>query len=217
MGKSVWAGVTKPDYSIPDGIYPARLFQIIQLGSQRFEKNGKEWFSPMIMIGFELPTLTYETKDGTILSNIKSTSCFLSMNQSRNGVIGLREIVDGLRGSSEYSEEELEKFDVASFLGKECMLTLSGVESRGVVYQNITKIEGCEFTKNGLEIGSYRTPLLVTTDDFANLETFDIPSWIKDKIIASEEWKQANLPTMPNGQYMPEEKEEIRIEDVPFD
>lgn len=216
MTKSIYAGVTKPDYSIPDGKYPARLFQIVQLGSQHFEKNGKGWNSPMILLGFELPQLTYENMEGETLSQIKSGSYFLSMNASRNGVVGLREVIDGLRGSSEYTVEELEKFDISSFLGKECLIELSGVESRGVVYQNITKVEGCDFTKNGLEIGSYRKPVLVTIDDFKNLETLALPDWIKDKIMASEEWKEMNAgtPAPLNDQYVPDE--EIKIEDVPF-
>lgn len=220
MAKAIYAGMTKPDYSIENGVYPARLFQIVQLGSQHFEKNGKGWDSPMILIGFELPTLTYETQDGATLSQIKSQSYFLSMNPSWSGQMGLRELIDGLRGSSEYTEEELEKFDITSFLGKECMLTLDGVADKmGRTFQNITKVEGVDFTKNGLEIGSFREPILVTVDDFKDLETINLPDWIKEKIEKSVEWKEVNagLPAMPNGQYAPEEeKEEIKIADVPF-
>lgn len=225
MAAPIYAGVTKPDYSIPDGKYPARVFQIIQIGSQRFEKNGREWYSPQILLGFELPTLTYENRDGETVSNIKSATYFLSLNPSRSGVVGLREIIDGLRGSSEYTEEELEKFDITAFMGKECMVTLSGVESRGVVYQNITAVEPCDFTKNGLVLEKYREPILVTVDDFKNIDAIDLPDWIKDKIMASQEYREMTAtPALPNEQYQPEQpkslslddEEEINIKDVPF-
>lgn len=218
MSKPINVSMTKPDYSIPDGKYPARLLQIIQIGSQRFENKttGKEWFSPQVLIGFELPSLTYENRDGETVSNIKSATYFLSLNPSKNGVVGLREIIDGLRGSAEYTEDELEKFDISSFLGKECMVTLSGVESKGVVYQNVTGVEPCDFTKNGLVLPALRTPIIVTVDDFKDLDSLVLPEWIKEKIMKSEEWKNQNAtPAMPNGQFA-EEAEEIKLEDVPF-
>lgn len=219
MAKPIYAGVTKADYSIPDGKYPARVFQIIQIGSQLFGKNGKEWRSPQILLGFELPTLTYENRDGEEVSNIKSATYFLSMNPSRQGVVGLREIIDGLRGSSEYTEEELQQFDITAFLGKECMVTLSGVESKGVVWQNITGVEPYDFAANKVEAKATRQPILVTVDDFKDLETLDLPEWIKDKIMASSEYQELNPGMAPvNEPYKTpeEEKDEIRIEDVPF-
>lgn len=216
MSKAIYAGMTKPDYSIPDGKYPARLFQIVQLGSQYFEKNGKGWYSPMILLGFELPTQTFENQDGETMANIKSGSYFLSMNPSYRG-IGLREIIDGLRGSSEYTEEELEKFDISSFLGKECFLTLSGVESKGQTYQNITEVS--QFTTGDGDSGmlkKFRDPILVTIEDFRDLDNLALPDWIKDKIRASKEWKYLNAtPAMPNGQ-VGDDVEEIKLEDVPF-
>lgn len=220
MSKAIYAGMTRPDYSIPDGKYPARLVQIIQIGSQLFGKNSdKPWRSPQILLGFEFPTLTYENRDGEEVSNIKSQTFFLSMNPSRNQ-IGLREVVDGLRGSSEYTEEELEKFDISSFLGKECMVTLSGVESKGQVYQNITAVE--QFTTGEGESGmlkSFRTPILVTLDDFNNLDNLDLPEWIKSKIMDSEEFQAQSEKAPVNEPYKtPEEegKEEVKLEDIPF-
>lgn len=222
MSKAIYAGMTKPDYSIPDGKYPARLVQIIQIGSQLFGKNtDKPWRSPQILLGFEFPTLTYENRDGEEVSNIKSQTFFLSMNPAKNGTVGLREVIDGLRGSSEYTTEELEKFDISSFLGKECIVTLSGVESKGQVYQNITAVE--QFTTGDGDSGmlkKFRTPVLVTVDDFKDLDSLDLPDWIKNKIMDSEEY-QAQFEKAPvNGQYLTPEEEaaakELKIEDVPF-
>ena len=213
-------GITKPDYSVPDGKYPAVVFQMIQIGSQLFGKNGKEWRSPQILIGFEMPTLTYENRDGEEVSNIKSATYFLSLNPSRQGVVGLREIIDGLRGSDQYSEEELNDFDITSFLGKSCMITLSGVESKGVVYQNITGVEPLSAAE-AAELKPMRTPILVTIEDFPKMETLDLPDWIKDKIALSSEYQELNPGGKAplNEQYKtPEEmdQDEIKLEEVPF-
>ena len=200
---AIYATQTKPEYSIPDGSYPAILFQIIQLGSQQFGKDTpKPWYSPQILLGFELPGLTYETQNGEV-SSIKSGTYFLSMNESRNGMVGLREIVDGLRGSAEYTKEQLEKFDISEFLGKECVIVLSGVESKGKVYQNIVAVGPCDFAKEGYgDLKPMRNPKIVETEDFANIEILALPTWIEDKIKASKEYQE-----------MMEEPKDIQVED----
>ncbi len=186
MTKSIYASQTKPDFSIPDGKYPAILSQIIQIGSHLFTKNGKEWYSQQIILGFELPTLTYENQDGVETSNIKSITSFLSMNPSNNQ-IGLREVIDGLRGSSEYTEEELDKFDIAAFIGKPCIIELVGVKDKtGKTYQNISTI----VAYTGEKLVGRRTPILVTLDDFANIESLGLPTWIVDKITTSKEYQE---------------------------
>jgi hypothetical protein len=227
----IYAGVTRADYSIPDGKYPAILFQIVQIGSHYFCKRNKngdvtsEWYSPQILLGFELPTLTYENQNGEVVSNIKSGTYFLSMNPARSGVVGLREIIDGLRGTAEYSEAELEQFDISSFLGKECTVELSGVESKGVVYQNITKVEPYA----GEKLTALRAPILVTVEDFKNVDTLNLPDWIKGKIMDSQEYTEltavpehdpntmpAQVVAEPKQVNLLEEEDEIRLEDVPF-
>ena len=184
----IYASVTKPEYSIEDGKYPAILFQIIQLGSQRFGKDTpKPWYSPQILLGFEIPSLTYDTQNGEV-SSIKSGTYFISMNPTRNGMVGLREIIDGMRGSSEYTAEELEKFDISAFLGKQCEIEISGVESKGKTYQNITKVEPYQ----GAQLQTMRTPILVTVEDFKNIDELNLPDWIINKIMDSKEYQEMN-------------------------
>lgn len=210
MNKPIYAGMTKQVTQIEDGKYGAVLCQIVQLGAQRFEKNGKEWYSPQILLGFEIPGLTYE-KDGEVFSQIKSGTYFLSLNPSRNGQMGLREIVDSFRGNKEWTEEELEKFDISQYLGKACLLTISAVESKGKSYSTITALEPIDDAM----VAGRRDPVLITTDDFVNIDNLSIPQWIKDKIMDSEEYK--NLPKVaPINEQFQEEAEEIKLEDVPF-
>lgn len=236
MSKPIYASMTKPDYSMENGEYPARLYQIIQIGRQLFSKNGREWYSPQIIVGFEFPTLAFENQDGVKIGPVRSLTCFLSMNPSRNGQMGLREIIDSLRGSDEYTEEELEQFDISKYLGAKCMVTLDSVESKGQVYQNIVAIRPAKKEEYAVEKDvTERTLTLVTTDDFSNIANLQIPNWIKDKIMASEEYKDLNKSEVSNTETMsqelenaredmaamPTEKEledddEVKLEDVPF-
>lgn len=184
---SIFAPAVKPYYSVPDGTYKAILFQIIQLGSQGFEKNGKEWYSPQILLGFEIPELKYDTQNREV-SSVKSGTYFLSMNESRNGVLGLREIVNGMTGKSDYTEEELAALDITKLLGLGCMITLSGVESKGKIYQNIVAVSQLE--KGADKLTAMRKKVLVETDDFGNIDFLNLPAWISDKIKMSKEYKE---------------------------
>jgi hypothetical protein len=229
---AIYAGVTRPQIAIEDGTYPAKLVQIFQIGSHYFCKknaNGdviSEWYSPQILLGFELPTVVFETAEGVKMSTLKSSTYFLSMNESRNG-IGLREIIDGLRGSSEYTSEELEQFDISKFLGKTCWLKLTEVDSKGKIYTNISEItpikpEDVASIQIDPEV-TRRTPILITLGDFKNIESLELPQWIEEKIKSSQEYlemaendkKSPSMPEMITAQGV-EEEEEIRIEDVPF-
>lgn len=214
MHKPIYAGVTKPTVTpIVDGEYGAVLFQIIQIGYQKFSKDGKEWYSPQIMIGFEIPDLTYDTKDGPV-TQIKSSTYFLSLNESRNNQIGLREIVDGLRNGVAWTEEELEKFDIAQYMGRPCKIAISGVESKGKVYSNITGISAVDQVEGArLMLNSKRPQIFVTVDDFSDeMALATLPNWIQDKIRSSREYQalvvKENEPDV--------DEEEIKLEDIPF-
>lgn len=214
MHKPIYAGVTKPTVTpIVDGEYGAVLFQIIQIGYQKFSKGGDEWYSPQIIIGFELPELTYDTKDGPV-TQIKSSTYFLSLNESRNNQIGLREIVDGLRNGVAWTEEELEKFDIAQYMGRPCKIAISGVESKGKVYSNITGISAVDQVEGArLMLNSKRPQIFVTVDDFSDeMALATLPNWIQDKIRSSREYQalvvKENEPDV--------DEEEIKLEDIQF-
>ena len=214
MYKSIYAGVTKPTVTpIVDGEYGAVLFQMIQIGHQRFSKDGKEWYSPQIMVGFEIPGLTYDTKDGPV-TQIKSSTYFLSLNESRNGQIGLREVIDGLRNGVEWTEEELEQFDIAQYMGRPCRIAISGVESKGKVYSNITGVFAVDQTEGAdLMLNAKRPQVFITVDDFSDEAVLStLPNWIQEKIRSSQEYQE--LIVKENEPEV--EEKEIKLEDIGF-
>ena len=223
QSNKIYAGVTKSAVAIEEGVYPAKLVQIIQIGSHRFEKNGKEWWSPQILLGFELPTVIFESAEGVKLSTIKSATYFLSMNEStREGVVGLREIVDGMRGKSDYTAEELQQFDISQFLGKNCFIKLDEVESKGKTYTNISEItpikpEDIADIKIDPEV-TRRTPILITLGDFPNIESFELPQWIEEKIKSSTEYQEwlAKKNQPDDGFNLDDDEEEVKVGDLAF-
>lgn len=229
MSKPLRVPMSNPVTPIEEGKYVAIISQIIQLGAQHFKKKdgSSEWDSPQIMIGYELPSLTYENRDGDTVTKIKSEKYFFSMNPSKNGLFGLRELIDGIRGSSEWTEAELEAFDLTSYLGKRCMVTISSVVSKGQTYSNITAVEPMGDEAAGMVTGN-RKLQLVTTEDFMNPSIMEsLPGWIQDIIRQSVEWREQGIPA-PVNEISDERpaaapvtgdinmEKEIKLEDVPF-
>jgi hypothetical protein len=220
-----YAQYTKPVVQpIEDGQYPAIIYQLIDLGS-KMNKAGTQRNTPQMMIGFEFPSMTYETKDGIVLSQVKSITTYVSLNPSSQGYLGLHEIITGVSGE-ELTEEQMQKFDIDSLIGKTCMITLASVESKGQVYSNIIAIN---FLPEGLKPVAVRPNISVTIDDFRNIENIGIPDWIKNKIKESEEYKdiQGTLSmsndvnqVQMNGKVEEvsslADDNELKIEDIPF-
>ena len=114
----------------------------------------------------------------------------------------------------DWTEEELEKFDIAQYMGRPCRLAISGVESKGKVYSNITgvfavdQIEGADIMLN-----AKRPQVFVTVDDFSNeMVLGTLPIWIQEKIRSSQEYQE--LIVKENEPEV--EEKEIKLEDIGF-
>ena len=221
---------TKPVVEpIADGQYPAIIYQLIDLGSQKFSKDGREWYSPQRLIGFEIPGLTYENKDGESISKVISITAFDSLNPTKNGQIGQREVIDAVAGSANWDEDAVMDYDLDKLIGAQVMLTIAGAESKGKVYQNIIAIESMP---KDMPLTPIREKVSVTIDDFVSLESLDLPEWIKNKIAASKEYQDHKnfVAIRDEGEVSqvqmsgevssfesdPALRDEIKLEDVPF-
>lgn len=194
----------KKNDEIEEGWYEAKIFQMISLGSQRFEKNGKAWYSPQILLGFELPQITFESKEGDQYTKVMSMILFLSLNPSGKGRIGLAEILEGL------GIDPNDQFDVESLVGRSCEAFISNVESKGKSYTNITNIRSA-----GDVIGQ-RQQVVVSVEDFKNTLLIEsLPEWIQAKIQNSLEIERTK-PVEEEIPVIAPVAEEVNPEDVPF-
>jgi hypothetical protein len=89
----------------------------------------------------------------------------------------IRKQIEGWRGK-QFTEDDANVFDVASILGKSCMLTITDNESSGTIYSNITSIG--QLPKGAAQVKSELPLRYYAPDDVSCFN--DLPEWIREKI-----------------------------------
>lgn len=123
---------------VPAGMFLARCFRIIDLGTQRGEWKGKEKWSRKVLIQWELYGEDEDgnalvTDDGHPMSISKRYTLSLGENAQ------LRSDLKSWRGK-DFTPEELAGFDISKVLGAPCMLNVSHAEKDGRTYTNVASI-----------------------------------------------------------------------------
>lgn len=123
---------------VPAGMFLARCFRIIDLGTQRGEWKGKEKWSRKVLIQWELYGEDEDgnalvTDDGRPMSISKRYTLSLGENAQ------LRSDLKSWRGK-DFTLEELAGFDISKVLGAPCMLNVSHAEKDGRTYTNVASI-----------------------------------------------------------------------------
>lgn len=171
---------------IPDsGTYPARCIQVIDLWTQIIEWQWQTKEQRKIRLTFELPTEleTFNPEKGEqpyILSNTYT----LSLSEKSS----LRADLESWRGQ-EFTQQELEWFDIHNILGKECSLGVVHEKSKDgkKTFANISSISKA---MKGMNVPEAINPLV-----YLNLEDFDqaiydsLPEFLRNKISESKEFK----------------------------
>jgi len=162
---------------VPAGSHIAVCDMIVNLGIQpgsgRFP-NPK----PKIYFRFQLPNERYEfEKDGKKVSGprVIGQDYTASMSEKAN----LRHLLASWRGR-EFSDEQAAKFDMASPLGRPCMLMVMHTKKASRTYANISGIGPLPKGINPKTIVCEGTPLLYSPD---NTSTYQLlPEWLRRKI-----------------------------------
>lgn len=123
---------------VPAGMFLARCFRIIDLGTQRGEWKGKEKWSRKVLVQWELYGEDEDgnplvTDDGRPMSISKRYTLSLGENAQ------LRADLKSWRGK-DFTPEELAGFDISKVLGAPCMLNVSHAEKDGRTYTNVASI-----------------------------------------------------------------------------
>ncbi len=123
---------------VPAGMFLARCFRIIDLGTQRGEWKGKEKWSRKVLVQWELYGEDEDgnalvTDDGRPMSISKRYTLSLGENAQ------LRSDLKSWRGK-DFTPEELAGFDISKVLGAPCMLNVSHAEKDGRTYTNVASI-----------------------------------------------------------------------------
>ena len=169
---------------IPDsGTYPARCIQVIDLWTQHTEWQWQQKEQRKIRLTFELPT---ELVDQSKWEQpfVVSKNYTLSLSDKSK----LREHLESWRGT-EFTQQELEWFDIHNILGKECTIGVIHETSQDgkKTYANISTV--------GKAMKGMNAPEAINPLVYLNLEDFDqsiydsLPEFLRNKIAESKEFK----------------------------
>lgn len=211
------------DKTYPADTYPARCVRLYDLGTHQevFNQESKDIHKVQLVFEIMDDDIRIEVDvDGKMkkLRRFASIDFTMSMDKRAN----LYKVLKGWRGK-DFTQEELEDFDLDSILDKPCMLTIERSESKwnpGRFYNNITAIGG---VPKGMKVPKLEAEAFSFSIE-ANDELRDeIPEWVQEKITSSYEWlalQNDGLPEIPEDRMpdVPEEQEEPEDEDdnLPF-
>lgn len=199
--------------AVPAGTHLARLYRIVDMGTQKGEWNGVEKIQRKISLGWEIhgeddsgkPLLTDDGKPMAIWKNYT-----LSWAEAA----ALRQDLQAWRGQP-WSDEEARRFNLEKLLGQWCMLNVihkPGKEDKNKVFANVAGISPVPgfLKKQGLPEGVNTLQIFqLGNPDWELFETFS--NGLKTKIEASPEY-QALRGSPKTLQEMANDLDE----DVPF-
>lgn len=173
---------------VPPGMYLARCYRIVDLGTQKTEYLGQTKYLQKVMFQFEVHG---EDDDGKPLVTQKNEPMSISKNftLSLAEKATLRKDLQTWRGR-EFTAEELRGFELKNVLGAWAMISVTKTTgNNGKEYTNIANINPVpKALKQALPTPHNDTGLFSIEDP--NMELFDTFSdHLKDKIKSSPEWQ----------------------------
>ena len=203
--------------TVPAGTHVARCYQIIHIGTIVDTYQGEEKLVNKVRIVFELPLETADFGKGEQPFSI-GRDFTLSMHEKS----GLRAFVQGWLGKA-MSDAEANKFDIATLLGKECMLNvMHRTSNTGRTYADI---KGASPLVKGMTC-----PPLVNSAFLLDYDSEDfdlrfkmLPEWLQNKVSSSKEFSdrlERSAETMNKAKEMLEKSglvsKEENEDDMPF-
>ena len=165
----------------PEGAYPARCYQIIDLGTtmQTGQFPGKK---RKVQFIFELPTETYEFEKGEGLKPFYARSIY---NLSMNEKAVLRRDIEAWAGKK-MTNEIAGEFDIFTLLGRPCIVNITHIEKGDATYANIIGMS--PLPKGMVCPPAFNTALCYNTEEHDDAIFAQLPEFIQDKIKMSDEW-----------------------------
>lgn len=181
---------------IPTGNYPARIYELIELGTVDSTWMGEAKKTHKIRIGFELPTekRVFDEKKGEQPMVISK-----EMALSFGDLAGLRKIIEAVEGKK-ITDAEAVNYDVLTIVGRPLLVTVSHSEpnEQGIVYANATTFSPLI---KGLTVDPLSNKTRVLTYESWDEELYNsLPDFLKEKMNKTPEFKNrgkaVELPTV---------------------
>ena len=158
---------------IPEGTYLAVCYMLVDLGMQYNETYKTT--SKKLLVGWEIPTETIELEDGPHTRTI-SKQYTASLNENAN----LRKDLAAWRGR-DFTEEELEAFNLRNVLGKSCMISI--IHSKGTNGNTYANIQSIMALPKGMQPGKLTESTVILDLDEDPLDQVErLPKWIAERV-----------------------------------
>lgn len=206
------AGFTPPPMNAPAGggnferhlldagTYPARLVWLINTGTQTTEWQGQQKKQKKLIMGYELPTeLLPESHPRKGEPTFISETFTLSMGENAK----MRPFIENWRGKK-FTDEEATAFDIGKMVGAPAVITVihkANEKDPSKVYANIGSIsseQGYAKMQPGFKVPPQINKSIYFNADWLSVKEGaeyaiplfnEMPRYIQDKIMASDEWK----------------------------
>ena len=204
---------TSSDFKLPPaGSFLARLYRIIDIGTQTTEWMGKKKMQRKIIAMFELHG---EDNDGQPLQTAEGKPLIVSKRYtlSLDEKATLRKDLEAWRGKA-FTQEELDGFNLEVLLGKCCMVSVTHSTYDGKEYANIAGISQvpAALKKLGEPVG-VNEPMIFTLDPFDQDKFSKLSEGMQGVIKKSAEYRNTFEPGAPPVSSPPSE---LIDDDIPF-
>lgn len=196
---------TKQYKSVPAGSHLARLYRIIDIGTQVNDYQGQITYPRKVIFFFEIhgedqAGAPLTTDDGKPLSVMKEYTA--TLNEKGRLVQMLKQWL---------AAEVPDPFDPKELLGKFGMVNVSNTNKGDRVYANLDGVSPVPsiYLKAGLPNG-YNDLLYFSMEKFDSVVYESLPNWIKEKIQKSPEYRSIA------GGKSPAKQNDDFNDDVPF-
>ena len=204
---------TSSDFKLPPaGSFLAKLYRIIDIGTQTTEWMGKKKMQRKIITMFELHG---EDNDGQPLQTAEGKPLIVSKRYtlSLDEKATLRKDLEAWRGKA-FTQEELDGFNLEVLLGKCCMVSITHSTYDGKEYANIAGISQipAALKKLGEPVG-VNEPMIFTLDPFDQDKFNKLSEGMQGVIKKSAEYRNTFEPGSPAISSAPSE---LIDDDIPF-
>lgn len=173
---------------IEAGVHLGLCYGVIDLGTQKVTFQNEIKLQRKVRIIFELPNLKKEFKTG---EGEKPFSISKEYTLSLDAKANLYKDLVSWRGK-QFSEEELEGFDISKLLGKPCQIQIIHKQGKNGDYaaiQSITSImKGTDYPKQ-----TVNAQVEFSVDEFSKSKFESLPEYLRKKIEESIEYREGIL------------------------
>jgi hypothetical protein len=171
---------------VPEGNHPARIYELIEIGTVEGSWMGQPKMNHNVRVSFEFPTKKFVfNEEKGAQPFVLSREMSLSLGEKAN----LRKIVEAVEGRK-LTDAEAVNYDVLTIVGKPLLVTVSHTEpnQEGIQYANATTFSA---VIEGLTVAPLYNPIRVLTYGEWNSETFNsLPDFLKEKMVKTPEYQQ---------------------------